>query len=433
MYESILFVLLCLLALSKSGGIYSNDKDEELIDDLAHHLHFSHPYGYELYENPLFDISHDELYAFRDLSPDQKSSHKKGQEPFNIIKNVKQQIKDSILEVKQKIITKVNLTKSKEKQVNFHHIFKLEASKKILHSSDTNKISKEFNSAKKIIEKNFIAKIYLKNLTKNIEFAKKELIKTKIQLKKEKELIKAKKSIQRTNNIFLPTSFLSNIDFMRIPFLGASLKLFAEMKLGLKPEFCGKHSCPPFKVVCKNSLYEVRQYDKLTLATMTVDGSDYLKTGLKSGIIEIFKYLNGNNNRNVTIPFSVPVVVKSPPSASTYPRTRLLEIKNVGAGPSISLSLTPPFDVNPPIPTCPSLKIKYVTNGICYVRMFGDYTLPSNLVSKENEFVKILQNNNQFITHRPMAAFYNKPNKFANQHYEIFIPVSNPVQGDRYC
>ncbi|XP_065316706.1 heme-binding protein 1-like [Gordionus sp. m RMFG-2023] len=232
---------------------------------------------------------------------------------------------------------------------------------------------------------------------------------------------------------------------MRVPFVGAALKFFAEMyndineyhykigKYGLKPEFCGKHHCAPFKVVCKNSLYEVRSYGNLTLATFTVNGSDYLNNGVKTGLAEILKYLNGNNDRDATIPYSVPLVVNGPLSTSTCPRAQLLKLINGGPGPTLSVALIPPYDTNPPIPTCPSLKIKYVTNGFCYVRMFSGYALPGTFISKGNEFIKILQNNEQFITHKPMIAVYNRPSQFTNRHNEIFIPVNKPVQGDRYC
>ncbi|CAK9297575.1 unnamed protein product [Gordionus sp. m RMFG-2023] len=449
------------------------------------------------YKDPLFDTS---IHAPSDLS-DRISSHEDNPklETPDIAKKVKQYIKDLEGHTKQDKESKLSLIKSGEKQVSedpkgfFNKLgykisdvfssvknvakniiplknYDIENTKEKLieiiksdHSADTNKTSRIFSSVKKSGKKNFLSKAQnIKNITKkrltkidesipkvdtirtssifdpiieNTLFTKTHDGKNKTKLQR----------LKKSSNIFLSTSFLSNIDYMRVPFVGAALKFFAEMyndineynykkgKYGRKPEFCGKHCCPSFEVVCKNDLYEVRNYGTLTLVTYTITGKEYLKTGMKSGFIEIFKYLNGNNDRNATIPFTVPIVVNGPLSTSTCPRTRLLEILNGGDGPTISLSLAAPFDSNPPIPTCPSVKIKTDPNGFCYVRMFGGFALPSTFVSKGNEFIKILQNNGQFITQKPMVALYNNPSQFANRHNEIFIPIINPAQGDRYC
>ncbi|XP_065314970.1 uncharacterized protein LOC135923900 [Gordionus sp. m RMFG-2023] len=343
------------------------------------------------------------------------------------MKKLEHHIKDSIVEAKHKIILNLNQTKSGKK--HSHHA-ELDVSEKIHHSYDANILVEVLGSAKKIIQKIFLPKTHLKNITKN------ELVRPK------KELVQTKKSHHSTNDIFLPTSFLSNIDYMRVPFVGAALKFFAEMhndiheygykdgKHGRLPDFCGNQCCPAYQINCKNDLYEVRQYGDLTFIEYTVNGSDYLDNGLRTGFSHIFNYFNGENDQNAKIHFTVPVLIKGSPNPSTSTQTVEL-ISN--AGPTISLMLPPPFAIDPPKPTCPQFKIVQHSNPLCYVRMFGGYPLPATFISKTNEFIKILQLNNQFITHKPIAAFYDKPSQFVNRHNEIIIPIDNPSPGDVYC
>ncbi|CAK9297594.1 unnamed protein product [Gordionus sp. m RMFG-2023] len=209
---------------------------------------------------------------------------------------------------------------------------------------------------------------------------------------------------------YMPSTLFAEFESMRMPYVGAFFKFLAEQYEDIHDypkDMCGSRFCNRWKVICKNKFYEVRKYENITAVESSSTGIEYTQSGLNKAFERIFRYLNGENDKNIIINMSTPIFILPLVATIRDPKQQIFQLLNNKEGPSISMDIPPQYGPNPPKPTNTMVRIvKYVT-PVAYVRMFGGYALPTTFISKANELLKILELNKQKITHTPVHTIYN--------------------------
>ncbi|CAK9297593.1 unnamed protein product [Gordionus sp. m RMFG-2023] len=215
---------------------------------------------------------------------------------------------------------------------------------------------------------------------------------------------------------FMPSAVLGEYESMRSPFIGAFLKFLGEQYEDIHDypyreydlrEFCGDYFCTPWKIVCRNNFYEVRQYLNITAIKASSTGQEYTDKGLTPAVIRLLRYFMGENDRNITINMTTPIFIDPPTRSISDNKQEFMELLNGGHGPSVFLDVHPPYVVDTPKPTNPLVKIVRYNTPAAYVRMFGGYALPTTFVSKARELLNILELNKQIVTFNLSYVTYN--------------------------
>ncbi|CAK9297854.1 unnamed protein product [Gordionus sp. m RMFG-2023] len=234
----------------------------------------------------------------------------------------------------------------------------------------------------------------------------------------------------------IDNNVLAEFESMRSPYIGAFLKFLAEQYEDVHDypkNMCGDHACVPWKVICRNNFYEVRRYPNVTTIRSSSTGMEYIKDGLNSPITRIFRYFMGENDRNIIMNMSVPIFIHPLNKTTSDNKQLFMELLNGGEGPLVTADIYPPYNLDPPKPTNPMLKIGRINSPVSYHRMFGGYAFPTTFVSKAKEFLNILRLNKQNVSSQPYFLTYNYPNKLVDRHNEILFKLDNFDPQGKYC
>ncbi|XP_065321564.1 heme-binding protein 2-like [Gordionus sp. m RMFG-2023] len=76
-----------------------------------------------------------------------------------------------------------------------------------------------------------------------------------------------------------------------------------------KSPYCNDYDCPSFTLICKVKEFEVRRYESSTWAYSEAEALSKI-TAITTAFNKNYRYISGNNEENLTIPMSLPVLVR---------------------------------------------------------------------------------------------------------------------------
>ena len=149
---------------------------------------------------------------------------------------------------------------------------------------------------------------------------------------------------------------------------------------------------PSYELINKFEAIEIRQYKKIIVAT-TIKKSSY-KDATYSGFRTLANYIFGNNDKEVKIPMTAPVI-------TTMPNNESIEITFIM---SADYSLD-----NLPKPHSDDILFKEITLGKVAVIKFGMWATPKRIMKMKGELEKYLFENNIQTSSDYLVAQYNSP------------------------
>ena len=149
---------------------------------------------------------------------------------------------------------------------------------------------------------------------------------------------------------------------------------------------------PSYELINKFESIEIRQYKKIIVAT-TIKKSSY-KDATYSGFRTLANYIFGNNDKEVKIPMTAPVI-------TTMPNNESIEITFIM---SADYSLD-----NLPKPHSDDILFKEITLGKVAVIKFGMWATPKRIMKMKGELEKYLFENNIQTSSDYLVAQYNSP------------------------
>ena len=149
---------------------------------------------------------------------------------------------------------------------------------------------------------------------------------------------------------------------------------------------------PSYELINKFESIEIRQYKKIIVAT-TIKKSSY-KDATYSGFRTLANYIFGNNDKEVKIPMTAPVI-------TTMPTNESIEITFIM---SDDYSLD-----NLPKPHSDDILFKEITLGKVAVIKFGMWATPKRIMKMQGKLEKYLSENNIQTSSDYLVAQYNSP------------------------
>ena len=149
---------------------------------------------------------------------------------------------------------------------------------------------------------------------------------------------------------------------------------------------------PSYELINKFESIEIRLYKKIIVAT-TIKKSSY-KDATYSGFRTLANYIFGNNDKEVKIPMTAPVI-------TTMPNNESIEITFIM---SADYSLD-----NLPKPHSDDILFKEITLGKVAVIKFGMWATPKRIMKMKGELEKYLFENNIQTSSDYLVAQYNSP------------------------
>ena len=149
---------------------------------------------------------------------------------------------------------------------------------------------------------------------------------------------------------------------------------------------------PSYELISKFESIEIRQYKKIIVAT-TIKKSSY-KDATYSGFRTLANYIFGNNDKEVKIPMTAPVI-------TTMPTNESIEITFIM---SDDYSLD-----NLPKPRSDDILFKELILGKVAVIKFGMWATPKRIMKMQGKLEKYLSENNIQTSSDYLVAQYNSP------------------------
>ena len=149
---------------------------------------------------------------------------------------------------------------------------------------------------------------------------------------------------------------------------------------------------PSYELINKFESIEIRQYKKIIVAT-TIKKSSY-KDATYSGFRTLANYIFGNNDKEVKIPMTAPVI-------TTMPTNESIEITFIM---SDDYSLD-----NLPKPRSDDILFKELILGKVAVIKFGMWATPKRIMKMQGKLEKYLSENNIQTSSDYLVAQYNSP------------------------
>ncbi|XP_002158633.1 heme-binding protein 2 [Hydra vulgaris] len=179
--------------------------------------------------------------------------------------------------------------------------------------------------------------------------------------------------------------------------------------------FYGNLICPAFTTVSKGDGFEKRCYEESTWVTTSIQASNNQSTSFRTMFQNLFKYISGENDQNVKIPMTAPVLV----SVKSLPEN-FRDIKMHFFVPPTSLVI--------PKPTSDAVKLEKYPKFCAYVRVFGGYQMGVNkdMFFQRKQLTDALDKAGLKYNEKNLIyAGYNSPFKLFNRHNEIMVEIDS--------
>ncbi|KAI5610941.1 heme-binding protein 2, partial [Silurus asotus] len=161
----------------------------------------------------------------------------------------------------------------------------------------------------------------------------------------------------------------------------------------------------------KGDDYEVRTYHTTQWMSTTVSGMEQ-DEALSTGFRRLFKYIQGNNEKQVTVDMTAPV-------------TSLI---NPGEQPSCESSVTVSFylpeahQAEPPNPSIPEIFVETRKDFTVFVRTFGGFANSQNTHDELLKLIESLKRDGMSFKEAPYYRVgYDSPFKLVNRKNEVWL------------
>jgi hypothetical protein len=153
---------------------------------------------------------------------------------------------------------------------------------------------------------------------------------------------------------------------------------------------------PPYTILSKTKLYQIRRYDALTVVVHTKNSDSFQS---------LFRYISGNNATQKKIPMTAPVIEKD----------------------STMMFVLPTNMTSPPLPNNPNLQIREFKNVTVGVASFRGSINKTQKIKAQ--LITTLQNDNVLVSDEWMLCQYNSPwvIPFLRKN-EVWIIVPDPQE-----
>ncbi|EIE22365.1 SOUL heme-binding protein [Coccomyxa subellipsoidea C-169] len=181
-----------------------------------------------------------------------------------------------------------------------------------------------------------------------------------------------------------------------------------------KPWFCHDLDCPEYDVVEKNDDYEVREYSKGKWASTKIEGYLY-SASIVQGFKRLFDYISGENEPQVKINMTAPVVTKVEHGDGPF-------CKN-----NFTISFFVPFSEqardDTPKPSSKDVFIQSTPSATFFVSQYGGFGMDDITISAKAAALakKLLAKGESFQEGVFFTAGYDPPFRLQNRHNEIWI------------
>lgn len=149
---------------------------------------------------------------------------------------------------------------------------------------------------------------------------------------------------------------------------------------------------PSYELINKFEAIEIRQYEKIIVAT-TIKKASY-KDATYSGFRTLANYIFGNNDEETEMPMTAPVITTMPTDESI----------------AITFIMSDDYSLdNLPKPYSDDILIKEITLGKVAVIKFGMWATPKRIMKMQGKLEKYLSENNIQTSSDYLVAQYNSP------------------------
>jgi hypothetical protein len=163
---------------------------------------------------------------------------------------------------------------------------------------------------------------------------------------------------------------------------------------------------PEYKVLSRNTGYEVREYAGYLVAETTVSGP--WRDALNEGFRRLFSYISGNNEGQTKVAMTAPVLSGGPEKiAMTAP-----VLQEGGASGEQVVSFIAPGSYSMetiPVPKDPRIRIRKVPPFTAAVLRYGGWTDPEKIAAKTGELRSLLVRDGRTPVPPFLSAQYNPP------------------------
>ncbi|XP_058234490.1 heme-binding protein 2 [Hemibagrus wyckioides] len=161
----------------------------------------------------------------------------------------------------------------------------------------------------------------------------------------------------------------------------------------------------------KGDDYEVRTYHTTQWVSTTVSGPEQ-DEALSTGFRRLFKYIQGNNEKQVTVDMTSPVTC----------------LVNPGEGPTCESSFTVSFylpeehQAEPPKPSIPEIFFENRKEFTVFVRTFGGFANSQNTSEELLKLIESLKRDGMRFKEAPYYRVgYDSPFKLVNRRNEVWL------------
>jgi hypothetical protein len=182
-----------------------------------------------------------------------------------------------------------------------------------------------------------------------------------------------------------------------------------------EPRFCHRLNCPEYTLVSSNGSIEIRQYQASWWASTNISAFDLNEAG-NIGFHRLFDYISGDNDGNVKIPMTTPVLTEIFP----------------GQGPFCASTFIVSFYVpwayqngGAPTPTSPDVYLSQLPARQVAVDQFAGFANWDSTRQTASQLASYL--NSQKIPYSPLLSLaqYDSPFDIIDRHNEVWYTVLN--------
>lgn len=208
--------------------------------------------------------------------------------------------------------------------------------------------------------------------------------------------------------------------FLLICFLGISSVVQADAESRHQPPwFCHGLDCPEYKVIKQGDGYETREYGGGKFVATTIETYAYAMASTV-GFRRLFNYIEGENEDNVKIPMTAPVVTRVNASSGPFCKSEF------------TVAFFVPFDFqdDTPVPTNKDVFVHEVPPFTAYVASSGGFVVDDwsiqKMAKKLTEAVDA--DGESYRTDVFFFAGYDPPFRLSGRHNEVWLVASDTQQ-----
>uniref|UniRef100_H2ZMX7 Uncharacterized protein n=1 Tax=Ciona savignyi TaxID=51511 RepID=H2ZMX7_CIOSA len=192
------------------------------------------------------------------------------------------------------------------------------------------------------------------------------------------------------------------------------LCVFASSAIGAYPESTVGYEQPVYNLTAnqpKDGSYEVRRYATSKWARTNVTAWSWEEASA-TGFKRLFAYISGDNNRQIKMDMTVPVVVGFYANPCVFCQDHF----------TVWFYIPEIYQASPPIPTDPSISIILMESWVEYFRIFSGFAVGDRPYKETNHLSKDMKKNGMAADIDESTMYlgsYDPPFKMFHRHNEV--------------